>query len=482
MLTFGDKIKKMIDTIYFWILFVFVCIIAIAPATIFYIAFFNDENNDAGAASYLMPLSALLLGLIPVVGGNVLPVDILNLSFWIAGGIIGATLFLIFIFHVKRNSHYLFSTLLTFGILGTLWFTHTNMRLKHDLPYYGNFSFAIPESLYSIWLPLAVILAFFALMLRRKEINYVEVPKDTKQTRTVNIENSFGNVLMRKSIEELTERLAEQNESIESHLQYLMFELNQFKNSSKEGNSNDTYTNNDKNVYEHLQLLSSKIDSLLDNEEIKSPVNNPSHSNIMLVRELTHFIATPLANIEANLDLLKTYFSSRKIDKNLSNYLERMKTGVTISKGILETYREIFLCSKRDDKCGLRELILNSFELYKERENKNLKLNTNIQDTYHSYSNYFIMSLILPILSNAVTASHEKSTVELIESKGVIRISNTYVDEIDIDCLETDGFSSKPDHYGLGLYTVRHLLSTRRLGKLKCYKQGNRIYFEIPIK
>lgn len=319
----------MIDTIYFWILFVFVCIIAIAPATIFYIAFFNDENNDAGAASYLMPLSALLLGLIPVVGGNVLPVDILNLSFWIAGGIIGATLFLIFIFHVKRNSHYLFSTLLTFGILGTLWFTHTNMRLKHDLPYYGNFSFAIPESLYSIWLPLAVILAFFALMLRRKEINYVEVPKDTKQTRTVNIENSFGNVLMRKSIEELTERLAEQNESIESHLQYLMFELNQFKSSSKEGNSNDTYTNNDKNVYEHLQQLSSKIDSLLDNEEIKSPVNNPSHSNIMLVRELTHFIATPLANIEANLDLLKTYFSSRKIDKNLSNYLERMKTGVT---------------------------------------------------------------------------------------------------------------------------------------------------------
>ena len=92
------------------------------------------------------------------------------------------------------------------------------------------------------------------------------------------------------------------------------------------------------------------------------------------------------------------------------------------------------------------------------------------------------MSLILPILSNAVTASHEKSTVELIESKGVIRISNTYVDEIDIDCLETDGFSSKPDHYGLGLYTVRHLLSTRKLGKLKCYKQGNRIYFEIPIK
>ena len=106
----------MIDTIYLWILFVLVCIIAIAPAMIFYIAFFNDENDDAGDASYLMALSALLLGLVPVVGGNVLPIDILSLSFWIAEGIIGVTLFLIFIFHVKRTPHYLFSTLLTLGI------------------------------------------------------------------------------------------------------------------------------------------------------------------------------------------------------------------------------------------------------------------------------------------------------------------------------------------------------------------------------
>ena len=101
----------MIDTIYLWILFVLVCIIAIAPAKIFYIAFFNDGNDDVGDAS-----SALLLGLVPVVGGNVLPIDILSLSFWIAEGIIGVTLFLIFIFHVKRTPHYLFSTLLTLGI------------------------------------------------------------------------------------------------------------------------------------------------------------------------------------------------------------------------------------------------------------------------------------------------------------------------------------------------------------------------------
>lgn len=471
----------MIDTIYFWILFVLVCIIAIAPAMIFYIAFFNDENDDAGDASYLMALSALLLGLVPVVGGNVLPVDILSLSFWIAEGIIGVTLFLIFIFHVKRNPHYLFSTLLTFGILATLWFTHTNMQLKHDLPYYGNFSFAMPESLYSIWLPVAVILALFALMLRRKEINYVEVPKENSSPQTVNVENSFGNVLMRKSIEELTERLAEQNDKMESHLEYLLHEINQVRNQGVVGSEKKDGKYN-RTMLEALQQLTAKMDTLMETEHLRSTANNSSHTNIMLIRELTHFIATPLASIEANFDLLKTYFNSKKADKNLYNYLERINTGVTICKGILETYREIYLCSKNDDKFGLRELVNDSFEMYKEREKKRVVLNTNIQNSYSSYSNYFMMSLILPILSNAVTASSDGSTVELIESNGVVRVSNTFVGEVDVNSMETDGYSSKPDHYGLGLYTVRHLLSTRKLGKLKCYKQNKRIYFEIPIK
>ena len=34
----------------------------------------------------------------------------------------------------------------------------------------------------------------------------------------------------------------------------------------------------------------------------------------------------------------------------------------------------------------------------------------------------FMMSLLLPILSNAVTASSENTTVELIESKGVVDV------------------------------------------------------------
>ncbi len=472
----------MVNTIYFWILFVVVCIIAILPAFIFFITFFNDGEDDAGSASYLMALSALLFGLVPMVGCNVVSLDKLTLSFWIAEAVLEVSLFLIFIFHVKRNPHYLFSFLLTSGILATLWFAHANVQIKHDLPYYGNFSFAMPESLYSIWLPVAVILSFFALMLRRKEINYVEIPKENTSSKSSNIENSFGNVLMRKSIEELTERLTEQNDKLDSHLDYLLHEIERVRIQGGVGTDKKLDGKYNRTMLESLQLLTSKMDAFIETECLKGTLSNSSRSNIMLVRELTHFIATPLASIEANSDLLKTYFDSKKTDKNLYNYLERINTGVTICKGILETYREIYLCSKSDDKFGLRELVNESFDLYMEREKKKLVLNTNIQNSYSSYSNYFMMSLILPILSNAVTASSDGSTVELIESNGIMRVSNTYVGEIDVDCMEKDGYSSKPDHYGLGLYTVRHLLSTRKLGKLRCYKQNKRIYFEIPIK
>ena len=471
----------MIDTIYFWILLVLTCILVVAPAFIFFMAFFDDDE-DAGDASYLIVLSSLLLGLIPIVGGNVLPTEKLGVAFWIAEGILETSLFLIFILHVKRNPHYLFSMLLNSGIVATLWFTHADLRVKHDLPYYGNFSFAMPESLYSIWLPVAVILAFFALILRRKEINYVEIPKENSSSKASSIENSFGNVLMRKSIEELTEKLAEQNDKMESHLDYLLHEINQVRVQGVVGAEKKLDGKYNRTMLEALEQLTSKMDTLIEVENLRGTTNNFSRTNIMLIRELTHFIATPLASIEANSDLLKTYVNSKKSDKNLYYYLERINTGVTICKGVLETYREIYLCSKSDDKYGLRELVNESFEMYKEREKKKLVLNTNIQNSYSSYSNYFMMSLILPILSNAVTASSDGSTVELIESNGVVRVSNTFVGEVDVNSMETDGYSSKPDHYGLGLYTVRHLLSTRKLGKLKCYKQNKRIYFEIPIK
>ncbi len=107
------------------------------------------------------------------------------------------------------------------------------------------------------------------------------------------------------------------------------------------------------------------MDSLMETMSVKGTTSNSSHSNIMLIREITHFIATPLASIEGNMELLSKNLNLKKADKSLVNYIERIKTSVTICKGILETYREIYLCSKSDDKFGLRELIMKTIYLHK---------------------------------------------------------------------------------------------------------------------
>ena len=79
----------------------------------------------------------------------------------------------------------------------------------------------------------------------------------------------------------------------------------------------------------------------------------------------------------------------------------------------------------------------------------------------------------MPILANAVRASKENTEIEVLELDGVISISNTYAEDIDISNLEKDGFSTKEGHRGMGLYTVRHLLSSRNGMNLKVYRTCN---------
>lgn len=129
----------MIESIYIWVLFVVICIITLIPPFIFIVAFFNDDDDDAGSFSYLVPLSALMMGFFPIVGSLVINVEILSHIYWIAEIVILALLFLITIFHVRRNPHYLFSLLLTIGVDVFMLLSHSTISLKHDLPFYGSF-------------------------------------------------------------------------------------------------------------------------------------------------------------------------------------------------------------------------------------------------------------------------------------------------------------------------------------------------------
>lgn len=229
-------------------------------------------------------------------------------------------------------------------------------------------------------------------------------------------------------------------------------------------------------VFEKLENNISTLNSKLGTIDF----NNQNIANPILIKEITHFIATPLATIESTCDLIQTLLSDKNKDKNrLNQYLSRIKSSVSICKGILSTYREIFLSTTSTDSTSLSTIISESFNVYK--GSKNVKLKIDVKEKYDGIGNYYILSTILPILANAVRASKENTEIEVLELDGVISISNTYAEDIDISNLEKDGFSTKEGHRGMGLYTVRHLLSSRNGMNLKVYKKEDRIVFEIPI-
>ena len=74
----------MVESIYIWVLFVIVCIIVLIPTIIFCSVFFDDNDDEAGNFSYLIALSALLMGLFPLVGSLVMEVAVLTRVYWIA--------------------------------------------------------------------------------------------------------------------------------------------------------------------------------------------------------------------------------------------------------------------------------------------------------------------------------------------------------------------------------------------------------------
>lgn len=358
----------MIESIYIWILFVTICIITLIPPFIFIVAFFNDDDNEAGGFSYLMPLTALMMGFFPIVGSLVINVEILSCIYWIAETVILALLFLITIFHVRRNPHYLFSLLLTIGVDAFMLLSHSTISLKHDLPFYGSFSFELPESLCSIWLPLFIISIVFALLLKRKETNFVHVSNDDVADKERKIDDSFSEVLVRKSIENLSEKFSMQNEYMMSRMEYLFNQLNRINitTMSVGDKKNDKLY---RPMLDSLQSLSAKVDALLASQNDTKDVLASNTSNILLIKEITHFIATPLASIESNCNLLMDTFNSnsKKSEQNLI-WVKRILTAVAMFKGILETYREIYLSTKSDDTCGLKELVNASFDIYGKRQ------------------------------------------------------------------------------------------------------------------
>lgn len=457
-------------TIYLWFLFILSCIITIVPLIAFWVQW-SEDGEDAGGASYVPIFSCLLSGLIVLTGQYIISAETAHIVWWIANGIAVISNFIACILYGRRSSHFVISFLLV-SVLGLYpILSHSKFEIDKEIFNPVSYEVFISKQLiilgaFSFLIGVLIPLIIINIRLRRQTSYRVHI-------------NSAAYSSENKAMKDL---INEQNRQMQRSLRTITESIEQMKLQSllmKYPGGNDNKV--DTKIGNVLAKMSEDV-RIIKSHARQFNVPDITVDESTLVREISHFMATPLATIEASFKTLTAYAPKGKDKSKWDELSDRVLSSITMCNGIIATYRSIFADESYDDNKKLRALIQSSFDIYKKKEKKDLKLELKVSDDYHNITNYYIISLILPILSNAVTAAKPNTSIEVTENKGIIKITNTYEGTIDLADFEKEGYSSKNNHRGMGLYTVRHLLSRRQLGALNYYLEGKRIVFEIPIQ
>lgn len=187
-----------------------------------------------------------------------------------------------------------------------------------------------------------------------------------------------------------------------------------------------------------------------------------------MVKQLNHFLQTPFSTLQTKINLLRDYNKDHKL---LVGNLNEMADIINICNSILTTYREIdsITLSNNNRNLSLKEMIDAGFKMYQSNYFKtDLRINNNLPDCVENHDTFLLISILLPLIQNAVFAAPNKSNIEILytDSKIIIKNSCTQLPE-DVN-LNKSEYSSKPNHKGTGLMIARNLC-------------GDKIKFDIKV-
>lgn len=214
-----------------------------------------------------------------------------------------------------------------------------------------------------------------------------------------------------------------------------------------------------------------------------SKTYNKQIADFDLIRDLNHFFATPFATIEANVEILN---KTKGID---NSNLEKINNSIQLCKCIIETYRDCLTFSNHSSNIisSLKDTFETAYNTYAERNHKTLlPLDTdNIPEKFKSQNNHYIVTLILPLLENAIQAAPNDTEIKINfnESLDTICISNSCETMPNLEDLNTPGYSSKENHKGTGIIIVKNLLSIKDRGILETTtdKENNKVIQTIKL-
>jgi signal transduction histidine kinase len=204
-----------------------------------------------------------------------------------------------------------------------------------------------------------------------------------------------------------------------------------------------------------------------------------------LIGELTHSLKTPLAHIEVTIrEWAKSTMSAAEVEE-----IHDVLISVELCKASLAAFREVRQVSSAADSwspTSLNESIRGAVSVYSARAGKQIILDLSLPDSIPEYSNNYLIALMLPLIENAVEASPGGEKIQLrfdreVGNRVAFTLENSVDTPVNREILRTVGATTKPGHDGLGVATVKDLLSAYDGAELVDSSRGNRFTMTVYL-
>lgn len=242
---------------------------------------------------------------------------------------------------------------------------------------------------------------------------------------------------------------------LDTHIKKCLTEIQQL--SQKPFLPSNLYSANIDELRPMIYKMSVDIDKL-KNLVTQKDSSQSLPSDFSILSELNHSLATPLSQIEVNCELLKA-----KVKGGNQSQIDRIVQYVNFCRRTIVAYKELLSSSIPGDCSNYSNALIESFDMYCAKFQKSeVKLKLDATENINVSRN-IMMSLISPLIENAVAAVPQGETITLTvdcnDDKVRIIIENPCINTPNLSDLHKVGFSSKEGHIGTGLETVRHFLN-----------------------
>jgi signal transduction histidine kinase len=245
-------------------------------------------------------------------------------------------------------------------------------------------------------------------------------------------------------------------------------------------------------LYEKVELLNLNLKKhAISSSESDSNKYNFSQQTHQIVREISHSLNTPLSHIEVIASSNISMDTSIKLDKqNIQRSFESCLSSIKICKSVIAAYRELTLVAGSSTMWSpnsLKESVISASKIYMSNIKKKIPLKAELPETVEGYSNNFVVSILLPLVENAIESNKNNCPIEIYSKKEketdnyLINIVNRPNELPLTDEIYKTGYTTKENHDGLGLSLVRNLLSTQRNAKIEHSILDDKIIFTITL-